>query len=52
MYVELGSHLVTFALGWFDHVSLFEAESLFGHIPTFGPFVHVSLFGARSPHGA
>ena len=41
-----------FALGRFDHVSLFEAESLFGHISLFGPFVHVSLFGARSPHGS
>ncbi len=31
---------------------LFEAVSLFGRISLFGPFVHVSLFGARSPHGA
>ena len=31
---------------------LFEFESLFGHISLVGPFVHVSLFGAGSPHGA
>ena len=45
---EPGCWLVTFC----SCVSLFGAGSLLNHISLFGPFGHVSLFGARSPHGS
>ena len=45
---EPGCWLVTFC----SCVSLFGAGSLLNHISLFGPFGHVSLFGARSPCGS
>ena len=45
---EPGCWLVTFC----SCVSLFGAGSLLNHISLFGPFSHVSIIGARSPHGS